>query len=863
MDERYDPKAIESKWQNFWEASKLFKIEDDPEKEKYYLLEMFPYPSGNIHMGHVRNYTIGDVAARYKRMQGFNVLHPMGWDAFGMPAENAAIAHNSHPAKWTYANIDIMRSQLKQLGFSYDWDREIATCSPEYYRWEQWLFLKMYEKGMAYRKESYVNWCESCQTVLANEQVEAGLCWRCSQLVRQKKLWQWFFRITDYAEDLLIYCDKLPGWPEKVITMQKNWIGKSIGAEIRFPIENTDEAISVFTTRQDTVCGATFMCLAPEHPLVMRLSKGKQQADEVRQFVEHISLQDRSIRVVDSYEKEGIFIGAYCINPLTGTRMPIYTANFALMAYGTGAVMSVPAHDERDFEFAQKYGLEIIVVVKPYDEDLDAATMTEAFTGEGIMINSGQFNGMDSVKALDAIASFLEENDMGKKAVSFKLRDWGISRQRYWGAPIPIIYCNTCGVVPVPEEDLPILLPEDVDLLEGGRSPLPTLDYFLKASCPDCGRADAKRETDTMDTFVESSWYYERYCSPNYHQGMFDKKAVDYWMPVDQYIGGVEHAILHLLYSRYYTRVLNEFGLIQCKEPFTRLLTQGMVCKETVSCPEHGFLFPDEVDGDDEDRRCKKCDQTINVGRVEKMSKSKKNVVDPHILLEKYGADTTRLFCLFAAPPERDLEWSEQGVEGGYRFLNRVWRLASKWIGSIKTIPPFDGDIDQIEGQLRELFKKTHATIYKVTKDIEDRFHFNTAISAVMELVNMMYGIDPVKESPHTDEVMRLSMESVALLLSPFVPHFAEELREAMGIKGSIMLAPWPSFRKDALVKDELVIVVQINGKLRSKFNVDIDAGETTLKTLALSDERIQKMIKDKPVKKVIVVKNKLVNIVI
>jgi leucyl-tRNA synthetase len=863
MDEKYNPKAIEAKWQKFWEASKLFKVEDDPEKEKYYLLEMFPYPSGNIHMGHVRNYTIGDVAARYKRMKGFNVLHPMGWDAFGMPAENAAIAHNSHPAKWTYENIDIMRSQLIRLGFSYDWDRELATCSPEYYRWEQWLFLKMYEKGMAYRKESYVNWCEPCQTVLANEQVEAGLCWRCSQPARQKKLWQWFFRITDYAEDLLIYCDKLPGWPEKVITMQKNWIGKSIGAKIRFPLENTDEAISVFTTRQDTVCGATFMCLAPEHPLVLKLSKGKQQADEVRQFIERISLQDRSVRVIDSYEKEGLFIGAYCINPLTGTRMPIYTANFALMEYGTGAVMSVPAHDQRDFDFAKKYGLEIIVVVKPYDDDLDAATMTEAFTAEGIMINSGQFNGMDSIKALDAIASFLEENDMGKKAVSFRLRDWGISRQRYWGTPIPIIYCNTCGVVPVPEEDLPILLPEDVDLLEGGRSPLPTLDYFLKVSCPNCGRSDAKRETDTMDTFVESSWYYERYCSPNYHQGMFDKKAIDYWMPVDQYIGGVEHAILHLLYSRYYTRVLNEFGLIQCKEPFTRLLTQGMVCKETVSCPKHGFLFPDEVDESSEDRRCKKCDQAINVGRVEKMSKSKKNVVDPHILLEKYGADTTRLFCLFAAPPERDLEWSEQGVEGGYRFLNRVWRLASKWIGSIKTMPPFDGDIDQLEGNLRELFKKTHATIYKVTKDIEDRFHFNTAISAVMELVNMMYGIDSVKKSPHVNGVMRLSMESVALLLSPFVPHFAEELREAMGIKDSIMLAPWPSFREDALVKDELVIVVQINGKLRSKFNVDIDADETTLKTLALSDERIQKMIKDKSIKKVIVVKNKLVNIVV
>jgi leucyl-tRNA synthetase len=863
MEERYNPTAIESKWQKFWEASNLFKVEDDPDKEKYYLLEMFPYPSGNIHMGHVRNYTIGDVIARYKRMQGFNVLHPMGWDAFGMPAENAAIAHNSHPAKWTYANIDAMRFQLKRLGFSYDWDREIATCSPEYYRWEQWLFLKMYEKGMAYRKESHVNWCDPCQTVLANEQVEAGLCWRCSQPVRQKKLWQWFFRITDYAEDLLAYCDRLPGWPEKVITMQKNWIGKSVGAEIRFPIEDTDETIPVFTTRQDTVCGATFMCLAPEHPLVLKLAEGKRQENQVRQFIDRISLQDRSIRAVDGYEKEGVFIGTYCINPLTGRRMPIYTANFALMEYGTGAVMSVPAHDQRDFDFAKKYGLEIIVVVKPHDDDLDAATMTEAFTDEGIMVNSDQFNGMNSINALDAIASFLEENDLGKKAVSFRLRDWGISRQRYWGAPIPIIYCSRCGVVPVPEKDLPILLPEDVDLLEGGRSPLPTLDYFLQVSCPDCRNPDARRETDTMDTFVESSWYYERYCSPDYHHGMFDKEAVDYWMPVDQYIGGVEHAILHLLYSRYYTRVLNEFGLIQCKEPFTRLLTQGMVCKETVSCLQHGFLLPDEVVGSGEDRQCKKCGQTITIGRVEKMSKSKKNVVDPHTLLEKYGADTTRLFCLFAAPPERDLEWSEQGVEGGYRFLNRVWRLASKWIRLIETETAFDGEIDRLKGKPRELFKKTHATIHKVTKDIEDRFHFNTAISAVMELVNMMYGIDSTEDDSQVKAVMRLAMESVVFLLSPFVPHFAEELRETIGVKESIVLAPWPAYREDALVKDEMEIVIQVNGKLRSKFKVDTDTDEATLKSLALSDDRIQKIIKDKPTKKVIIVKNKLVNIVI
>lgn len=863
MDERYDPEKIESKWQNIWEEAKLFKVREDPKQKKYYLLEMFPYPSGNIHMGHVRNYTIGDVVARYKRMQGFNVLHPMGWDAFGMPAENAAIANNSHPAKWTYQNIDTMRFQLKRLGFSYDWDREIATCSPEYYRWEQWLFLEMYEKGMAYRKEAFVNWCEHCQTVLANEQVEAGLCWRCGQQVRQKKLWQWFFRITDYAQDLLSYCEKLPGWPEKVITMQKNWIGKSTGAEIRFPIENSKEQIPVFTTRQDTVYGATFMCLAPEHPLVVELSRGTPQETEVTEFVQRISMQDRSIKAIENYEKEGIFIGAYCINPLSGTRMPIYTANFALMEYGTGAVMSVPAHDQRDFEFARKYGLDVVVVVKPHDDDLDPATMTEAFAGEGVMINSGRFNGIDSVQALDDIASHLEEKGIGKKTTSYRLRDWGISRQRYWGAPIPIIHCEKCGIVPVPEKDLPILLPEDADLLEGGKSPLSTLEYFAKTICPSCGNPEAKRETDTMDTFVESSWYYERYCSPRCNTAMFDQNAVDYWMPVDQYIGGVEHAILHLLYSRYYTRVLNDFGLISYKEPFTRLLTQGMVCKETISCPQHGFLLPEEITVSGEQRMCKQCGQKAVVGRVEKMSKSKKNVIDPNILLEKYGADTTRLFCLFAAPPERDLEWSDQGVEGGYRFLNRVWRLALNWESLIRDAKPFTGNPDQLEGDARVLFKKTHATIKKVTRDIEDRFHFNTAISAIMELVNTMYGIDIAEKNPQQIEVVRLSMESVALLLSPIVPHFAEELWESLGFDRSILLSSWPSYSEDALVKDELLIVVQVNGKLRSKFYVDADADDNTLKETALSDEKVLKFIEDKPIKKIIVVKEKLVNIVV
>ncbi len=863
MDPRYDPKKIEPKWQAYWESSNLFKVKEDPTKEKYYLLEMFPYPSGNIHMGHVRNYSIGDVVARYKRMRGFNVLHPMGWDAFGMPAENAAIANKSHPAEWTYQNIDAMRAQLKRLGFSYDWDREIATCKPDYYHWEQWLFLKMYEKAMAYRKESFVNWCEACQTVLANEQVEAGLCWRCGQQVRQKKLWQWFFRITDYADDLLMYCDKLPGWPEKVITMQKNWIGKSYGAEIRFPIEGQDEMIPVFTTRHDTVFGATFMVLAPEHPLVMQLSQGTPQQKEVQAFVERISLQDRTAKSVEDYEKEGVFIGRYCINPMTGKRIPIYTANFALMEYGTGAVMAVPAHDQRDFDFAKKYGLDIIVVVSSAEENLDSNTMAEAYIGEGFMVNSGQFDGLNNKEAMEKIADHLEKNNLGGKTVSFRIRDWGISRQRYWGAPIPVIHCESCGVVPVPEEDLPVILPEEVDMLEGGKSPLPELDDFFRTTCPKCGNSDAVRETDTMDTFVESSWYFERYCSPKYDGGMFDKAAVDYWMPVDQYIGGVEHAILHLLYSRYYTRVLKDQGLLKFKEPFTRLLTQGMVCKETMSCPDHGFQLPDEINTENGNRLCRKCNKPVTLGRVEKMSKSKKNVVDPNILLDKYGADTTRFFCLFAAPPERDLEWSEQGVDGGSRFLNRVWRLAAAVMNTIKDVTAFDGNPDSLDGPARELYKKTHQTIKKVTADIEERFHFNTAISAMMELFNTMSAIELQRDDRNQAAVMRFAVETLTLLLSPVVPHFAEEVWEALGNKSSILLAAWPSYREDALEKDELLIVIQVNGKLRSRFNIEVNADDETIKQKALADEKIQKFIAGKEIRKVIVVKHKLVNIVI
>jgi len=867
LDEKYDPQTIEAKWQEYWADNRLFRVKEEPQRKKYYLLEMFPYPSGKIHMGHVRNYTIGDVVARYMRMRGYNVLHPMGWDAFGMPAENAAIANKSHPARWTYDNIATMRKQLKRMGFSYDWDREIATCTPEYYRWEQWLFLKMYARGMAYRKESFVNWCDPCQTVLANEQVEAGLCWRCGNPVRQKKLWQWFFRVTDYADDLLLYSDRLPGWPEKVITMQKNWIGKSVGAEIRFEIENSadekERDIAVFTTRPDTVFGATFMVLAPEHPLVITLSRNTPQEQAVAEFVDRMALQDRSAKTVESYEKEGVFTGAYCLNPMTRMRMPVFTANFALMEYGTGAVMSVPAHDQRDFEFAKKYGLEIIVVVKPLDSELDEDSMTEAYVGDGILVNSGPFDGMGNKRAQNEIATYLEEHRIGKKTVSFRLRDWGISRQRYWGAPIPMIHCPDCGIVPESEAALPVLLPEDAELLEGGRSPLPVMDSFIRTTCPQCGHADARRETDTMDTFVESSWYFERYCSPRYAKGMFDRDAVDYWMPVDQYIGGVEHAILHLLYSRYYTRVLRDLGLVDYKEPFTRLLTQGMVCKESFICDEHGFLLPEEVEDKNGMPCCAKCGQSVSTGRVEKMSKSKKNVVDPNVLLEKYGADTTRLFCLFAAPPERDLEWSEQGVDGGYRFLTRVWRFFTFWIEMVTTASPFDGKPDLLEDSARELHRKIHETIQRVTRDIEDRFHFNTAISAVMELFNTMAAFEPGEASATTMATMRLAMDTVVLLLSPIVPHFAEELWQALGHEPSVLQEPWPKFSESALIRDKLEIVVQVNGKLRSRFNADADTDDDTLKKKALADERVKKFIEDRPVKKVIVVKKKLVNIVI
>ncbi|MEM5785739.1 MAG: leucine--tRNA ligase [Syntrophobacteraceae bacterium] len=829
MEQRYTPKSIEKKWQAHWEKSRVFKVGEDRSKEKYYLLEMFPYPSGRIHMGHVRNYSIGDVVARFLRMLGYNVLHPMGWDAFGMPAENAAIKAGTHPAKWTYENIDYMRNQLRKLGFSYDWSREFATCDPSYYRWEQLFFIKMFERGLAYRKSSYVNWCSRCQTVLANEQVEGGACWRCDEPVIQKEMEQWFFKITDYVEELLDYTYKLPGWPERVLVMQQNWIGKSTGSRLLFPLESGEGAIQVFTTRTDTLFGATFMSMAPEHPMVEQLCRGTEQEAAVREFIEKAKLSKRNEREAELLEKEGVFTGSYCINPVTGVRMPIYIANFVVMAYGTGAVMAVPAHDQRDFEFARKYELPISVVIKPESAENApvAEELTQAFEDDGILLNSGSFSGMKSAEARDAITASLTEKGQAEKTVQYRLRDWGISRQRYWGAPIPIIYCDTCGVVPVPEKDLPVKLPLDLELLPSGGSPLPANEAFYRTECPKCGRP-ARRETDTMDTFVESSWYFARYACPDFTEGPLDRERVRYWMPVDQYIGGIEHAVLHLLYSRFFVKVLRDMGYIDVDEPFLNLLTQGMVIKD-------GF----------------------------KMSKSKGNVVDPDEMIKAYGADTVRLFCLFASPPEKDLEWNDQGVEGSFRFLSRMWRSVAENLDELLRVKPYSGG-SELSKPLADLRRKTHQTIKKVTEDIRDRFHFNTAIAAVMELVNQIY---QVLENKPQDRalwpVLREAIETMIILSSPMVPHISEELWSALGHDKLLLETTWPKWDESAIEAEEVLIVVQVNGKLRSRITVPADATKEEVESASLLDARVQEFIGEKPVKKVVVVPKKLVNIVV
>ncbi|MBN1277298.1 MAG: leucine--tRNA ligase [Deltaproteobacteria bacterium] len=857
---KYEPQKLETKWQAFWQREGLFEVAEDPQREKYYLLEMFPYPSGRIHMGHVRNYTIGDVVARYKRMLGKNVLHPMGWDAFGMPAENAAIENSTHPAKWTYDNIEAMKEQLKKMGFSYDWDREIATCDPDYYKWEQLVFLKMYDKGLAYKKRAFVNWCEKCQSVLANEQVVNGCCWRHTDLeVSMKEMDSWFLKITDYADEILDYCDRLPGWPDSVLKMQKNWIGKSYGAIIRFPLVGSDKVVEVFTTRQDTLFGATFMCLAPEHPMVKEIVKGLPQEKEVHQFIENTLKMDSFMRTADFTSKEGVFTGRYCLNPVTNEKIPIYAANFVLFDYGTGAIMAVPTHDQRDFEFAKKYGLPLRVVISPPDHEIDEETMTEAYIEEGILINSHPFNGQRNLEALDSIAEYLESEGIGQKTVNYRLRDWGISRQRYWGAPIPIIYCDRCGTVPVPENDLPVELPLDLDLRPNGASPLPFEPSFFETVCPEC-KGKARRETDTMDTFVESSWYFDRYACPEYALGPLDKDRVNYWMPVDQYIGGIEHAILHLLYSRFYTRVMNDLGYLNIREPFLNLLTQGMVCKETQQCPTHGYLYPYQV----REGRCSLCQAEVITGSTVKMSKSKRNVVDPQDLIDQYGADTVRMFCLFASPPEKSLEWSDQGVEGSFRFLNRVWRLILDCLDDLKKVSSYDGKIE-LADPLKSLHRKTHQTIKKVTNDIEDRFHFNTAISAVMELVNEtnQFINSNGKKDDTAWSVIREAVEATVILLSPVVPHITEELWQVLGYKDSLLKVEWPHYREESLHEEERLVVIQVNGKVRSKIVVPSSLNEKEIEILALEDERIKQVIGDKAVAKVIVVQKKLANIVV
>ena len=823
MEERYIPKNVEDKWQKIWEEGKTYQVTEDPGKPKYYLLEMFPYPSGRIHMGHVRNYSIGDVVGRFKRLRGFNVLHPMGWDAFGMPAENAAIKNKSHPAKWTYENIAYMRSQLKKMGLSYDWGRELATCDLDYYKWEQKMFLEMYEKGLVYKKSSFVNWCPTCETVLANEQVEDGACWRCDSEVAQKELEQWFFRITQYAEELLEETYNLPGWPERVLVMQRNWIGKSFGCEIDFPVEGKLEKITVFTTRQDTLYGATFMSLAPEHPMALELTTADRRA-EVESFIDKVKKTDKVKRTADDFEKEGVFTGSYCINPVTNRRMPVYLANFVLLDYGTGAVMAVPTHDQRDFEFARKYDLPLQVVIQPEGATLDPAAMDAAYTEVGIMVNSGPFDGLRSDEAKEKVADYLQKEGIGTKTVNYRLRDWGISRQRYWGNPIPVINCDICGVVPVPEKDLPVVLPMDAEFTGEGGNPLAKVPSFVNVACPKCG-AEARRETDTMDTFVQSSWYFLRYCCPDFAAGPLDRLRAEYWMPVDQYIGGIEHAVLHLLYARFFTKALRDLGYVNVGEPFKNLLTQGMVIKDGA-----------------------------------KMSKSKGNVVDPDALIDRYGADTARLFSLFAAPPEKDLDWSDQGVEGSYRFLSRVWRLV------YDTLPFVAGagavDPSTLSDEARGLRRTVHKTIRKVTDDLDERFHFNTAIAAVMELVNALYAFEP-KNAQENAAVLKEAVESVVLMLSPFVPHVTEELWEALGRQGGVEAAGWPVWDEAATIDEELLIVVQVNGKLRGKLTVPVDASEDAVKEAAFADEKVKPWLDGKQIRKAIYVPGKLLNLVV
>lgn len=816
MQEEYQPSLIEKSVQEKWQSTGAFEVTEDATKEKYYCLSMFPYPSGRLHMGHVRNYTIGDVISRYQRMKGKNVMQPMGWDAFGLPAENAAMKHGVHPGGWTAENIDYMRDQLKQLGFGYDWKRELATCNDDYYRWEQWFFTRLLEKDLVYKKTAPLNWCPDCNTVLANEQVIDGCCWRCDNEVEKREISQWFMRITNYAEELLSSLKELEGWPEQVRTMQQNWIGRSEGVELSFDIEGTDNALSVYTTRPDTLMGATYVAVAAEHPIAIQAAENNV---DISAFLDQCKTMETSEAAMETMEKKGVDSGIKAIHPLTGDVVPVWIANFVLMHYGTGAVMSVPAHDQRDFEFATKYGLDIKQVVtsdKPDEIDITQ----RAYTGKGRLLNSGEFNDLDFQQAFDAIAESLNTKGKGEKKVNYRLRDWGISRQRYWGTPVPVVYCDNCGTVPVPDTQLPVILPKDVSL-EGVGSPLARHEEFINTSCPTCG-GQAKRETDTFDTFMESSWYFARYCCADNDQAMLDERA-NYWLPVDQYVGGIEHAILHLLYSRFYTKLLRDVGLVACDEPFKNLLTQGMVLKDGT-----------------------------------KMSKSKGNTVDPQGLIEKYGADTVRLFTMFAAPPEQSLEWSDNAVDGSFRFIRRLWRQVKEHVDTGLT---GGYSVDELSSEDKVLRRQIHETLSKVNDDFGRRLTFNTAIAANMELLN---SVSKFKAETKTSRALRQEgLESIVLMLSPIIPHVCDEMWQALGHQEELIQAAWPEFDATALVLDEVQMVVQVNGKLRAKLTVAADASKESIEKLALSEDNVNKFIDGKPVRKVIIVPKKLVNIVI
>ena len=821
MYEKYVAQDIEKKWQTYWEESGVFKTEYDPSKEKYYVLEMFPYPSGNLHMGHVRNYSIGDVVARFKKMRGFNVLHPMGWDAFGMPAENAAIKNGVSPKDWTLDNIANMTRQQKELGLSYDWGREVATCKEDYYRWTQWIFQQFYKKGLAYKKEAKVNWCEHDHTVLANEQVIDGKCWRCDNDVVKKDLKQWFFKITDYADRLLDDLDTLDQWPDRVKAMQRNWIGRSEGTQFAFYVPKIDKSFEVYTTRVDTLFGVSYVVLAPEHPYVKELIQDASNKVELEAFIETLRNQSDIERTSTEAEKVGMFTGSYATHPITGKEVPIWIANYVLADYGTGAVMGVPAHDERDYAFAKKYNLPVNWVIQNTAQDLDFASLDTAFTEDGILVNSGDFNGKTSEEARQALGDYFTEQGTGRKTVNFRLRDWLISRQRYWGCPIPVVYCEKCGEQLVPEDQLPVKLPEDVSFDGGAISPLATSENFLNTTCPCCG-GPARREIDTMDTFIDSSWYFLRYTDARNDKEVFNKEIAKYWMNVDQYIGGIEHAILHLLYARFFVKVLHDIGLVEVDEPFKALLTQGMVLKEG-----------------------------------SKMSKSKGNVVSPEEIIAKYGADTARLFILFAAPVDRDLDWSDQGVEGSYRFLGRVWRIIDTYqqLGT-------SGHHDSLSKDETALRRELHRAIKKVTEDLDGKFNFNTAISTVMELVNAMYQFKDSHESVQSDLAKEL-VEKLTLLLAPFVPHITEEIWHECGLEGSVHAASWPTYEESALVVDEVEVAVQVNGKVRDKLTVSVSLSKEELEAAAKALPRVQEFTEGKTVVKVIVVPKKLINIVV